>query len=155
MKVIKHIAVTAASLFIALGIPFIYCTGGRIGVDAVSSATVEVTAPSGNFIVVINPERSSYDTEWERFFNGGDGGSIMEDIVCLTVSSDAAGNELARSYMSRLPENQMKIHSEESLMAVSMEEHGLFDIMIISAETADSLGLDTGTNITVTVRKEE
>jgi len=60
MKKIVHIAVCAAGITALLGIPLIL-TGGLAkltgGTDAVSSASVIIEKPSGNYTVMINRER--------------------------------------------------------------------------------------------------
>lgn len=108
--------------------------------DAVSKATTIIDAPSGSFVVLLNEKkheaRQTAD-DWEAFFRG-ESPLLMEDIVCDVIQSDPSGYEMADSYRSRLPENQMTIRQGEALLVVSRAEQGLCDVVVMSKETADS-----------------
>ena len=124
---------------VAAGVP--HALFGGASEDAVSSASVILDAPSGSFAVIINRDVHN-DSEtlklWEQFFRGEEVPVIMEDVVCAVPKGDAAGLEFARSLQSRLPENQMKIETEEALMLASKAEYGGFDVIIVSREMADA-----------------
>ena len=67
------------------------------GVDAVSSASVILDAPSGSYVVLLNEARHQrYDTsdQWERFFKG-ESLVIMDDVVCGVMEADAGGRLMA------------------------------------------------------------
>lgn len=144
MRTIKHIAVCAAGLLLLLILPFMLTDGfGRLvgGADAVSSASVIIDKPSGDYIVMINRERHANESDmaaWREFFSGGDFSVIFDDISCVTAEGDAGALELARSFMSRLPENQMKVKTADPLLMLSKADNGRFDTIIVSVEAADS-----------------
>jgi len=111
-------------------------------VDLVTSATEMIDAPSGDFDIFIN-RRIHTDPEvlghWVEFFKGNDVPLIMEDVSCTVSTGDMAGLEMAESLASRLPANQMKIRVENGTIAISKAEYGRFDVIVLSAETADAL----------------
>ena len=146
MRVLRHIAVTAAALFLLLGVPFLnsdYFRCMRSGADAVTSASVAVDKPSGEYVVFIN--RSLHTNAenlaaWEAFFaDGEDEGlyNVFEDLSCTVADMDPAGQEMARSYQSMLPENQMRVRCENVMLMLSKAENGRFDVIVMSKETAD------------------
>ena len=113
-------------------------------VDAVSSASVILSAPDDPYIVLINRalhEKSGTLAVWEDFFAGKEIGVVYEDIDCIVLWGDPAGMEAARSFQSRLPENQMRIRQEDGLLAVSKAEHGKYDVIIMSMEAARAYGV--------------
>jgi len=57
------------------------------------------------------------------------------------AEGDAKGLEMAQSFQSKLPENQMKIKEEEAVLVVSRAEEGKFDILLMSKDFADSYKL--------------
>lgn len=112
------------------------------GVDAVSSASVILDKPSGNYVVLLNGARhQKYGTtqSWIDFF-GGESLVIMDDVDCMVGDSDAGGIQMAESYRSRLPENQMNVKVENGLMMLSKAELGRFDVIVMSQEFADAFG---------------
>ncbi len=146
MKILRHMTVIAVSLLILLGLPFFtsdyfrsLLSGNTI--DAVSSATVTLDQPSGNYVVLINRDRRS-DSEtlhqWTDFFSGKETGIIFEDIRCGVIRYDTSGLEMAASYQSQLPENQMKIDTEDAMFLLSKAGCGRFDIIVMSEEAAES-----------------
>lgn len=145
VRLIRQVLTVALALAVTLGIPAARSDGLKAAVsgehDAVASATVETDQPSGEYYVLINLDRRP-DSEsvsfWETFFSGGEVGFIFEDIECSVAKSDPSGLELAQSFQSRLPENQMKIKTEDSVLLFSKADHGKFDILVLSAETADA-----------------
>ena len=139
MKVLEHIGIILAALFLCLGLPaLIYLPKGD-GVDAVSGASLNVPdQPSGEFVVILNRERHAALEEWTDFFTEREVGVIMEDLSCTTASGDAAGLQLAQRCQARLAENQMSLRSENGVLLVSKAEQGLYDVVILSRETADA-----------------
>ena len=113
-------------------------------VDAVSSPSVIIDKPSGNYIVLINTrlhkDKSKLD-QWISFFSGEETDIIFEDIACTVAEGDAKGFEMAQSFQSKLPENQMKIKEEEAVLVVSRAEEGKFDILLMSKDFAASYKL--------------
>ncbi len=115
------------------------------GADAVSSASVILDAPSGSYVVLLNGDRHTrWDTagDWADFFRG-ESLVIMDDAECLVAEGDAGGFEMADSYRSRLPENQMKIRREDGLMMLSRAQVGGFDVIVMSKEFADAYSAQT------------
>ena len=109
--------------------------------DAVTSASVIIEQPGGNYIVLIN-ERLHPDDEvladWVNFFSGQEISVIFEDISCSVASSDPGAKTMGDSFRSRLPENQMTLQTENSTLLLSRMEHNLFDIVIMSEEFAEA-----------------
>lgn len=146
-RALRHIAVCTAG--IALLAVLLFALAGGFGkmsgdTDAVSSASVIIEKPSGSYTVLINRDRhrSADDlAAWHEFFSGGDFEIIFDDIECVTLSGDTGALTLAQSFMSRLPENQMKVTSGDAVLTLSKAEHGRFDMMIVSAEAAETYGI--------------
>ena len=78
MKIFKHLFIVAVVLFLIVGVPFMmtdYWRGllSSDEADAVSSPSVVIDKPSGNYIVLINT-RLHKDKEklnqWIDFFSG-------------------------------------------------------------------------------------
>ena len=150
MSVLRHAVTVAAALFVTLGLPFVtsdkfhsLISGSE---DAVSSASVTVDKPSGKYTVLINntkhPDKENLEV-WQEFFSGNEIDFLFEDIVCTCASGDSGGITMAQSFQSRLPENQMKIKTEDPVLMLSKAEYGRFDVMIMSSELADSFGAQT------------
>ncbi|HBI85092.1 MAG TPA: hypothetical protein DDX71_02210 [Ruminococcus sp.] len=153
MKLPLHIGVIAGTLGLLLGVPCLTSDAIRAklsGTDAVSSASVIVEQPSGDYLVLINLDRHT-DSEnlalWHDFFTGADAPVIFEDISCGTALSDAGGRTMADSFRSRLPENQMTVRAEDGTLLLSKAETGRFDIIILSQEIADALHAETVTEL--------
>lgn len=146
--IIRHIMIGLLSAVLLIGGP-IYAVYGPLGTgsaDAVSSATVVIEQPSGAYVVLINRDRhanaDNLDT-WVTFFGGGDFNIIFEDISCIVPNADAGGLELAKSFQSRLPENQMKLRTEDTTLLLSKAAYGEFDVIIFSREAYDAYGAKT------------
>lgn len=149
-NIIKHIGIIAGSTLIILGIPLLLT--GRLpsffsnGPDAVTSASVILDKPSGQYYVLVNKDLHS-DAEklrdWVTFFSGGEILYIFEDISCSVAASDAGGLDMANSFRSRLPENQMQITPEDAALLASRADHGLYDVIILSRECADHYKIPT------------
>lgn len=146
MKIIRHCCIVATSLLVLVGLPLLQ-TGvltrflGGQGPDALTAATVTIEQPSGAYVVLINKENhkdSGKLAVWKKFFSGQEIDYIFEDISCVVADSDAAGLELARSFQSRLPENQMLLRTEDTTLMFSKAKYGRFDVMILSKEMYDA-----------------
>ena len=144
-----HLFLVAGAVFLTVGVPFMmtdYYKGlfSSNEVDAVSSPSVIIDKPSGNYIVLINTrlhkDKSKLD-QWISFFSGEETDIIFEDIACTVAEGDAKGLEMAQSFQSKLPENQMKIKEEEAVLVVSRAEEGKFDILLMSKDFAGSYKL--------------
>ena len=152
MKITKffmHLFLVVGAVFLTVGVPFMmtdYYKGlfSSNEVDAVSSPSVIIDKPSGNYIVLINTrlhkDKSKLD-QWISFFSGEETDIIFEDIACTVAEGDAKGLEMAQSFQSKLPENQMKIKEEEAVLVISRAEEGKFDILLMSKDLADSYKL--------------
>jgi len=144
MKILKHIVCDILILFLLLGVPFLNTNYAKAlfsnHPDAVSSASVIVDKPSGEYLVFINLANHT-DADalaiWRDFFAGKDIDLIFEDIICSVASSDINARTLAENYQSRLPEHQCEIKAEDATLLLSKAEHLKFDILVMSAEIAD------------------
>ncbi|MDO4536987.1 MAG: hypothetical protein Q4B54_02415 [Coriobacteriales bacterium] len=145
-RALAHIATIAVLLAVFVGVPVALgwvnlsaLVSGQT--DLVSSATTLQAAPDGGFTIFINGERHP-DKEvlgyWKDFLAGKDVPLIMEDVSCVVCKDDIAGLEMAESLASRLPANQMKIHTEDGTLTLSKAETGRFDILVMSNEKAKS-----------------
>jgi len=90
IKILKHLLIVTGALFIMVGVPLMmtdYWRGllSSDEADAVSSPSVVIDKPSGNYIVLINT-RLHTDKEklnqWIDFFDGKETDIIFEDIAC-------------------------------------------------------------------------
>lgn len=118
--------------------------------DAVSSATAQSVSAEdmkGSYVVLINKslhDRAGTTADWIQFFSFADDTPlIMEDIVCQIADTDAQGMETAEKYRARLPENQMKLHTEAGALLLSKAELGKFDVLILSEAAARTYGAHT------------
>lgn len=144
MKIIRHIIITLALLLITLTAPVILIIKSNVAsgkTDAVTSATVIIMQPTGEYVVLINKDLHTNEDNlkvWETFFTGGEIDFLFEDISCIVSDSDSAGLEIARSFQSRLPENQMILRTEDGALMLSKISGGYFDVAIMSAEFYDA-----------------
>jgi len=149
VRVLKHVLIVSLSLFLILGLPFLcsdYFKNLISGTDAVTSATVILDSPTGEFVVLINKDMREDDETlqtWKTFFSGGEIDFLFEDISCFVGQGDASGKEMAESFMSRLPENQMTTTVIDPTLMLSKAGYGKFDIIIMSAEYAAAYSADT------------
>lgn len=150
MKRLTHIVAVAAALFVTLGIPalayvdFSVVFGGDAA-DAVTRASMELPErPSGNFVILLNSEKHDGTAEqWRGFFSGEEGDVIMDDVACLAARGDVTGVQLAERFRARLAENQMTVKQVDPTLLASRADAGVYDVVIVSAEMADALGLST------------
>lgn len=150
MKILLRALMVLAALALILVLPYRIFIGplGPLfarfgGVDAVTSASVIIDKPSGSYVVLLNTDRHrATEQDWIDFFNG-ESRVIMDDVDCRVIDQDAGGRQLAESYQSRLPENQMKLKDENGLMLLSRAECGGFDVIVMSREFADAYSAET------------
>ncbi len=147
IRALRHMIIDLIVLFMCLEIPYYHFTGSfrlfNSNPDTVTQASVEIPEqPSGEYLVLINRRlHESALPEWKRFFSEQEVGVIMEDISCITVLGDTAGQLLAERYQARLAQNQMKLRRENGTLVVSKAEYGSFDVLIFSKEIAEQLNL--------------
>lgn len=133
LKAVTHIVTDVVLLTAMLGLPVVL-TGTKP--DAVSSASVIIEAPSGQFLVLLNTDTLEEDAFWEAYFSGEDVDFCFEDIHCMTAQSDAAALTMAQSFQSRLAEHQMDVRQEDLTLLMSKADHGKFQVIILSEELA-------------------
>jgi hypothetical protein len=146
----KHAVIVLVGVFLLLGIPFFttdYFRNWLQGdTDAVSSASVIIDQPSGEYIVLINGEMHQ-DQEnlhtWIQFFSGEEISYLFEDISCSVIGADTGALTMAQSFQSRLPEKQMTIQTEEASLLMSRADQGKYDVIILSREFAESYDATT------------
>jgi galactitol-specific phosphotransferase system IIB component len=147
---IKHTGIVLAGVFLLLGIPFFttdYFRNLLCGdTDAVSSASVIIDQPSGEYIVLINRELHTDEENrntWIQFFSGEEISYLFEDISCSVAAADTGALTMAQSFQSRLPEKQMSIQIEDASLLMSRADRGKYDIIILSKEFAKSYDVTT------------
>jgi hypothetical protein len=149
-SVFKHTLLVLMGVMLLLGLPFLttdYAQSLIAGtVDAISSASVFIDQPSGNYIVLINRtmhiNQENLDT-WVRFFSGEEISYLFEDISCSVISGDSGALTMAQSFQSRLPEKQMSVQTENATLLMSRADCGKYDIVILSREFAESYDAST------------
>ena len=140
LRILAHVLADCAVIAAVIGIPVLLSANKT---DAVSSASTVIDAPSGEFVVLLNRGRLSEDDFWERFFSGQDVDFCFEDITCTVAQNDHTAMEMALSFQSRLAENQMKIRQEDMTMMLSKADHGKFQVIILSRESAEQNHADS------------
>lgn len=143
----KHAAALTVGISLLLGLPLSQSKNilNNGYADAVSGASVILDQPSGRFLVLIGKNLHPSENKlkaWEEFFSGGDFTYLFEDVVCSVTPSDPSAVEMAKSFQSRLPDNQMKIQMEDATLLASRIEHGKYDIVILSSEMAEKNGFN-------------
>ncbi len=144
MNIFRHIFIVIASLFLLLGVPFLrtdYFANMIGGVDGMTSASLVIDKPSGEFVLFINKgehPNSEKLGKWLDFFEGREFTYIFEDIHMLVAKGDVGGLSMARSLQSQLPENQMVLRQEDGILLTSKAEEGLYDMILMSKEVADA-----------------
>jgi hypothetical protein len=147
---LKHTGIVMAGILLLLGIPFLstncFKTLLKGNVDEVSSASVIIDQPSGEYIVLVNgsfhTDKENLNT-WIRFFQGQEISYLFEDISCSVIKGDIGALNTARSFQSRLPEKQMRIQQEDATLLMSRADNGKYDIIILSKEYANSYDVKT------------
>lgn len=154
MRLWSHIATVCAALLLFVGVPVArHVNVGAVlgaGTDLMSSATTIQAAPDGRFYILINADRHPNKDvldDWVVFFEDKEAAPlIMEDVSCVVCEGDAAGLEMATSLQSRLAENQMKLRTEQGVLAISKADAGVFDVMVLSEAAYDSYGAESIAN---------
>ncbi|MBR1472033.1 MAG: hypothetical protein IJ600_10385 [Lachnospiraceae bacterium] len=145
-ETVRHIFCFGLAVLLFAAAPAAYLTASGMGdVDAVSSATTILAQPSGAYIVLINEGRHTDAGKlqtWKQFFSGEEIDFIFEDISCIVAGTDAAGWEIAESFQSRLPENQMKLRTEDATLLLSKIYYGEFDVALFSREAYEGYGAE-------------
>ncbi len=146
MKIVKHIVTVVLLFGIFLGIPFLIYKDAIIShinnVDALTSATQIVEAPSGKYVIMINTKATGDETdEWLSFLAGEEVGLMWTDLRCLVAETDISAVDMAVSLASRLPANQFVVDSEQAIMAASKAVEGVFEVAVFSEEFADKYNL--------------
>lgn len=145
-EIIRHIVCLVVTVLLFAGTPAVLlAVSGGQGVDAVSSATKILEQPSGAYVVFLNRNRhTDADTlhTWIHFFSGEEIDFLFEDISCIVSAADQGGLEIAKSFQSRLPENQMKLRTEDATMFLSKVYYGDFDVAVMSREAYQAYGAE-------------
>ncbi len=139
-----HALLTLAITSLLIGIPaYKYTDIFTNNPDAVTQATLELPdSPSGEFVIFINKSlHDSNISDWVDFFNDKYA-VIFDDVSCLAVNSDESALQLAERFRVQLPENQMSLRIEDGVLIASKLETGHADIVVMSKEMSDILGLD-------------
>jgi hypothetical protein len=146
----KHTLVVLTGVALLLGVPFLttdYAESLRSGtVDTVSSASVIIDQPSGDYIVLINQAQHTNQDNlntWVQFFSGEEISYLFEDISCSVADGDTGALTMAQSFQSRLPEKQMSVQTENATLLMSRADCGKYDIIILSREFAERYDLTT------------
>lgn len=145
---LKHACLVVLMLALLVGLPLLTHTEvfGSGSADGVSGASIELPdQPSGDFVVLLKTDlhRDSL-ADWESFFHDDeDFAVIFEDVQCLVADGDATGMQLAERFQAQLPENQMKVRTENATMLASKAEAGYIDMAIFSSEMMDAMKIRT------------
>lgn len=146
-KIALHIILSLIAAFLLVGLPGLYILVQRAEnrPDTVSSASVKIPdKPSGEYVLLLNRSlhKESFD-DWVVFFSDGELNVIFDDVNCLASESDTDALKMADRLIARLPENQMKLRTENPVLLVSKVENGCIDTAIFSKEMADEMKLRT------------
>ena len=146
-KMALHIILSLIAAFLLVGLPGLYILVQRAEnrPDTVSSASVKIPdKPSGEYVLLLNRSlhKESFD-DWVAFFSDGELNVIFDDVNCLASESDTDALKMADRLIARLPENQMKLRTENPVLLVSKVENGCIDTAIFSKEMADEMKLRT------------
>ena len=146
LKCLGHVMLVTVVLMLLAGIPVLthFDLFGTTGdTDAVSTASIPLPdQPSGDFVVLMRTSMHEETIDdWKVFFTGEDLPVIFDDISCLVAEGDVNGQQLAERFQVLLPENQMKIRTENPTLLASKVEAGYIDVAVFSREMADALDL--------------
>ncbi len=143
-----HVLVTMVLTAVIVVVPVMLHIGEIMGngqADVVSGASMKLPEkPSGEYIVIVN--RSLHEDsleDWKTFFTGKDLPVIFDDISCIVSQADSGGMQMAQRYQAQLPENQMKLRTEDLTLLVSKAESGYIDAAVFSKEIAQAMKLST------------
>lgn len=153
--ILIHIIFCAAGICLLLIFPPLktgYLQAAVTGqsLDAISSATTTLAQPTGNYVIFINTgihDQESLDT-WTTFFTDYENFTFsMENIACAVARGDSGAQDMAASFQSQLPENQMQLTIENATVLLSRMQYGKYDMVLMSQEFIDSYGnVDGGKN---------
>ena len=146
-KTALHIILSLTAVFLLVGLPGLYILGetAEEQPDAVSGASIKLPdKPSGEYVLLLNRSlhEDTFD-DWVAFFCDGELNVIFDDINCIASQSDADALKMADRLIAQLPENQMKLRTENPTLLVSKAENGCIDAAIFSKEMADAMKLRT------------
>ena len=146
-KTALHIILSLTAVFLLVGLPGLYILGetAEEQPDAVSGASIKLPdKPSGEYVLLLNRSlhEDTFD-DWVAFFRDGELNVIFDDINCIASQSDADALKMADRLIAQLPENQMKLRTENPTLLVSKAENGCIDAAIFSKEMADAMKLRT------------
>lgn len=151
-NIAAHIATVVVALVLFLGGTIALTHADVVSLvrpqtDLVSSATTIQETPDGSYYILINKAHHPNEkvlADWITFFEDREAAPlIMEDISCVVCEEDAPGLEFAESLQSRLAENQMRLRTEEGVLAVSKADAGVFDAMVVSQMAYDAYGVES------------
>lgn len=145
-KILFHTGFVLILLIMLIGIPVLThfdVFRMKNDSDAVSGASVKLPdQPSGEFIVLLN--RSLHEdtaADWKKFFTGEELAVIFDDINCIAAEGDITGIQLAERFQAQLPENQMKLRTENATLLASKAENHYIDAAVFSKEMAEAIQL--------------
>lgn len=147
-SLVTHVVVCLSGVFLLLGVPALE-TGALEALvtgqspDAISAATTTLDKPSGSYLVYINT--SVHDAEsvatWTTFFTDYDDFTFtMENVACEVARGDTGAQDMAASFQSQLPENQMQLTVTDPTLLLSRMANGKYDMVIMSPEFAEAYG---------------
>lgn len=146
-KLLFHIFISLTAAFLLVGLPtgFVLYNTREEAPDAVSGASIDMPdRPSGDYVLLLNRSlhEETFD-DWAAFFRDGELNVIFDDINCIAAQSDVDALKMADRLIAQLPENQMKLRTENPTLLVSKAENGCIDAAIFSKEMADAMKLRT------------
>lgn len=145
-KIFAHGIFLIIGFLIVFGPPLLYSRDYWMDlfssdVDVITSASVILDKPTGNYVVLINKDFHKDEdvlNEWINFFSGNEVSYIFEDISCAVSLNDVAAVEMSESLRSRLPENQMRIAKDNQTLLSSRIDYNKFDIVVMSKEFVEA-----------------
>lgn len=146
-KLLFHIFISLTAAFLLVGLPtgYVLYHTREEAPDAVSGASIKLPdKPSGDYVLLLN--RSLHEdsfNDWVAFFRDGELNVIFDDINCIAAQSDVDALKMADRLIAQLPENQMRLRTENPTLLVSKAENGCIDAAIFSKEMADAMKLRT------------
>lgn len=147
-NIVTHIGICAGCIVLLLIFPplqtgYLQRVLSGQNIDTISSATTTLAQPSGNYVIFINTDLHDADSvkTWTTFFTDYDNFSFsMENIACAVASGDSGAQDMAASFQSQLPENQMQLTVENPTLLLSRMAYGKYDMVLLSQEFIDSYG---------------
>lgn len=127
-----------------------FVTGRSI--DTIASATKTLAQPTGKYVIYINKDLHDEESikTWTTFFTDYENFSFsMENIACAVARGDTGAQNMAASFQSQLPENQMQLTVENPTVLLSRMLYGKYDMVLLSQEFIDSYGRVDGDNCAI------